>query len=439
MIESKEQLFEHQPSSSVLFLTICSLHKNRTSSDEKYRRERSIVAHLKDKRSVDLLYQTRKRCLKEILEKDHIYNKMLLRKHEMNLNLKPGPDFYGSMPGKYLPAIDRYIGRFYVSSTEDGQPFRLKEKILSSQHHTLIISGLYGLVTPEEQIQLYESPLEDIEEIQQVWKEEDALTRVLMEYIRSKQIRLVVDLTGQRAYHDLINWNLIKTLPDVKILYAMSSTGPGPDQLQSFGAMMYTRLLEAPEEDIFALENEKCGDVLFRLQATPPKGEEWPVEPSPIEEEMQKIHRAIMEIQPAKEEDLALLFDRDQGKALIDEIKKIGLAWNVVAHPYLYKDLDRYSDQRIKKLMLEKLTTLLTSFPVPRSWGKITETQRFGEFMGWRLRIGDYRLQFFTVDEERLLFLQGFSKRQENQDTYDFSKISARKIRSFILRSEETD
>ena len=71
-----------------------------------------------------------------------------------------------------------------------------KEKLLRSQHHVLILSGLYGLVTPTEPIQLYSCPIEEGLKIQEIWKKHNSLTRILVEYIKINKIKRVFDFTS---------------------------------------------------------------------------------------------------------------------------------------------------------------------------------------------------------------------------------------------------
>ena len=119
---------EYQPTSPVLFLGICSLNKATSSNDEPYKREQSIAAWLKDSQAVNLLYQTRKSSL-ELTLQGNLENKgSLLAQHPLNRELRRGPDFNGTARAKYLPAIERYIGRFYGGVGNNGRIYTRLDK-----------------------------------------------------------------------------------------------------------------------------------------------------------------------------------------------------------------------------------------------------------------------------------------------------------------------
>ena len=203
----------YNPTSPVLFLGICSLSKRKDVESDpptQYQSDSSIAARLKNRPAVDRLYQGRREGFELIRESGIENNGALLRDHPYNVALKPGPDFRGTAKARYLPAIDRYIGRFYRPTNDQGETVVLRDRILRSPHHLLIVSGLYGLVLPNEQIQVYESPLEDVQEIRDVWTQDERLSYILAAYILSQKIRLVVDMTGQRAYQEMIDWTKIR-------------------------------------------------------------------------------------------------------------------------------------------------------------------------------------------------------------------------------------
>ncbi|WP_292392975.1 hypothetical protein [Methanoculleus sp. UBA303] len=432
----------YQPTSPVLFIGICSLNKATFSNDEPYKREQSVAAWLKDSQTVNLLYQTRKASF-ELIFQGNLENKgSLLAKHPLNRDLHRGPDFNGTARANYLPAIDRYIGRFYGGKGNDGRSYDLKASLNGSPHHLLIISGLYGLLLPQEQIQLYESPLEDLPEIQAIWREDNRLTRLLAAYIRAKKIRLVVDMTGQRAYREMIDWPAIYALPNVRVLHAMVNIGPGEDQIKTFGAALCDPLLHMPASDLFTLPDSwelRTHHLMLRNIPSPPKGEDWPREPSELEVVLADMRQGLDLFSKTVEEGYEKLFGRDQARVLIEKVQQHESPWSVGINPNFIKDIDQFDDPGVKKNLFADLVSLLTTFPVSRKEKAITELRngRFGEYQGWRIRIGKYRLIFFTDEGSHRLYLHSFDKKHEDEDTYDLSKLTARKIRAYFLRIEE--
>lgn len=413
----------YQPTSSILFLGICSLNKSSLSSDEPYQREQSIVARLKDPQAVNLLYQTRKASFDLIIQGDLENGGVLLAKHPLNRDLRRGPDFNGTARAKYLPAIDRYTGRFYGGKGNDGKSYDLKTNLNGSPHHLLIISGLYGLLLPQEQIQLYESPLEDRPEIQAIWREDNRLTSLLSAYIRAQGIHLVVNMTGQRAYHELIDWPAIYALPGVRVLHAMANIGPGEDQIKTFGAALCDPLLHIPTLDLLEVPDTwelQTHNLMLRNIPSPPKGDDWPREPSELEIALADMRQGLDLFSKNVEEDYEKLFGRDQAKVLIKAVQRHESPWNVVINPNLVRDINQFDDPDVKKSLFADLVSLITTFPISRKEKDITELRngRFGDYLGWRIRINKYRLIFFTDEGSRRLYLYSFDKKHEEEETY---------------------
>ena len=433
---------EYKPTSPVLFLGICSLNKSPLSNDEPYQKEQSIAAWLKDPQKENLLYQTRKASFELIFQGDLENYGIPLAKHPLNRDLRRGADFNGTARAKYLPAIDRYTGRFYGGKGNDGRIYDLKTSLNGSSHHLLIISGLYGLLRPQEQIQLYESPLEDLPEIQAIWKEGNRLTRLLSAYIKARGVRLVVDMTGQRAYHEMIDWPAIYALPGVRVLHAMANIGPGEDQIKTFGAALCDPLLRMPASELLTLPDSwelEAHHLMLRSIPSPPKGEDWPREPSELEMVLADMRQGLEMFSKNVEEDYERLFGHDKARVLIEEVRQHKSPWNVAINSNLIKDINQFNDPNVKKSLFADLVSLITTFPISRKGKDITELRngRFGDYLGWRIRINKYRLIFFTNEGGRQLYLHSFDKKHEDEETYDISRLAARKIRAFFLRIEE--
>jgi len=141
-----------------------------------------------------------------------------------NLALESGPDMGASGDGQglYLPAYRRYDGRFYAHAGEDA----LETAILNDRH-TLIVSGLYGLIRLEEPIQAYNCHLDDeivsdqagpgCFRIADLWRENDLMTTALKEYIQQasrdgrRPVRYVLDLLSEGSYQRIFNWDHLHT------------------------------------------------------------------------------------------------------------------------------------------------------------------------------------------------------------------------------------
>ena len=112
---------------------------------------------------------------------------------EFNHGLTNGSDFGGRRTAAYLPAIDRYQGRFFQALGEAG-----KRKVREGKYVTVIVSGLYGLVLPSEGIQLYSCSLGS--EVAETWERDSLLTDVLCDCIDRFNVLRVFDLLAIDAY-----------------------------------------------------------------------------------------------------------------------------------------------------------------------------------------------------------------------------------------------
>ncbi|WP_250545298.1 helix-turn-helix domain-containing protein [Methanospirillum purgamenti] len=174
-----------------------------------------------------------------------------------------------------------YSGRFYSGLGERGI-----QKILSSQHHFLIISGLYGLVTPTEFIQLYECPLEDLPEYQQHWQNNDELSKILINYIEENQISNILDFSAQYVYTYLINWKIIENIPDLAIFHAHNVHHISDEALKYLGKSVGDKFLSMNDSDFREIVNSyQYKDTILSKDILPP--DEWPIE------ELRKIELLI--------------------------------------------------------------------------------------------------------------------------------------------------
>lgn len=180
-----------------------------------------------------------------------------------------GPDLGGNTTGKYLPAMKRYRGRFYEVLDPEEQ-----DVLGESPHHWIIVSALYGLLTPKELIQRYSChTLDDDAEITEIWTRDDLLTSLLLSYVRAFDVGLIVNLMADASYHVLFNWERI--LGNVRVLWAFGAQNAGPGLLPALGFFARDRLLRIPSEELFGIQEPETyktdyEDVALTLCRTPP-------------------------------------------------------------------------------------------------------------------------------------------------------------------------
>ena len=258
-------MVKYNPTSGILLLTICSLNKvpaGDTSHDKSAALTERIPYGL----------------VRELLENRELvrmgiedptawetvdWRGIALDELEYNQDLVEGVDFGGKdRRAQYLPAIERYAGRFFQTLGHDG-----RRKLLSSGHHVLFISGLYGLVTPTEPIQLYSCPLEP--PVADMWTKDGFLTRVLIAYLKQNDIHRVFDLTAMSAYRNLIDWARVRDETGNDVLHCFGTMGAGDDALIPFGTLARDYLLEASETELLSPKSgTRWGPVVFHSVPT---------------------------------------------------------------------------------------------------------------------------------------------------------------------------
>lgn len=254
---------EYSPETGVLFLGICSF--NKAKEGFPYFDDRSTIFNkLSGGRRQEILTK-RHEAFQLLISGKLFFDNSNLKDHEYNAGMSDGPDFGGSGAGYYLPAIWRYEGRFFNNLKISG-----KKAVLQSKHHFLIISGLYGALTPVDPIQLYSVPLYDGDPVQKIWREDNYLTKVLFEYVTRHNIKRLFDFTGIYYYRDLINWPEFKGMVagagiECDVLHAFSSRGAGDNALPAFGECISENLIHYDEGQLLSIApEESIGPVYFR-------------------------------------------------------------------------------------------------------------------------------------------------------------------------------
>jgi len=269
----------YNPKDSILIIGICSRTKDSSPGEPGYPPDCGIARFLSEGKSefLRLKRSELKHNLKEILWGKTKFVSELA----MNRNLVDGPDFAGNEEGRYLPALQRYQGKFYFQGL--GGPAEAMKAVYGSGHHFLILSGLYGLVTPDEPLQLYTCPVEiESVEVQTFWRRIDALTRILIEYIQKAGIKRVFDLTARSIYRNLINWEMVREQTRVEVLHCFSEEAAGDAALGDYGRFAREYLFPKTEEELLRIAPDtpfitNNGTFFLSSRSTPPDG--YPREP----------------------------------------------------------------------------------------------------------------------------------------------------------------
>ncbi|HSH82828.1 MAG TPA: hypothetical protein VLA19_30210, partial [Herpetosiphonaceae bacterium] len=122
-----------------------------------------------------------------------------------------------------------------------------------SPHHVLIVSGLYGLLTPEEPIQCYSCHVTDHPRIVRHWTDSDRLTQIVVSYIAQYGITTVFDLMADGAYRLLLNWEAIQRAVSGNVRHCFSEEFAGAELLPSLG-LVARRFLGLPEEALLRIQ-----------------------------------------------------------------------------------------------------------------------------------------------------------------------------------------
>ncbi len=290
-----------------LFLITCSGTKCKNSTILDYSPNNTVFQNLSN--ANNKLMGGRRQAYQLITSGGLRTNGIFLSNHDYNVGLKPGPDLGGESEAKYLQACERYTGRFYK---ESGSGI---VKGLVSNHHLLIISGLYGLVTPLELIQLYECNLEELRPFYDLWTKDDLLTEVLIDYIETNGITSIVDLTSQHEYRNLISWKKLKETICLNILHAHNQHFSGHQALIELGGYFKENLVPMDASEFLVKGTNPINHCCLSSSIVPPDG--WPMEWS------SRIKKAIEEWETNTQE-----FKSTLTGGVFDRLPKVKLNWN---------------------------------------------------------------------------------------------------------------
>ena len=379
--------------SKVLFLTICSFTKAR-DGERAYDEKAAITSVLSSELKVRLL--ERREAVRQLVTNraDLELQGNLLSEHDFNRALVKGTDFGGLDTACYLPAVNRYDGRFFLALGADG-----RKSLAESRHHTLFLSGLYGLLRPSESIQLYSCPLSV--QVAELWNSDSLLTELLCEYMRRCSVAKIFDLTGVDAYRRLIDWPQVAETGEAEVLHCFSTSAAGDSALPYFGKLLASGLLDLSEDELAGVQPETAmGSVRFRSLPQPSSGDP---------EEVAAILAARDEadiLQPLPSESLGEYIRGGNP----DPTSRGGeREWRFKATSNFIKDVKKrigLFDSILKAV--EKIRQHPTS---PRG-NTVKRLTRDLKGM-WRYRIGDFRLVYEPDDKRRVVHLMSISHRKD--------------------------
>jgi hypothetical protein len=334
--------------SSVLFIFIGSNHKDISSGTPEYDEKKAVSSFLSPHVS---LY------LKQIREETRtsldsvVWQNKKASQLKMNENLVRGAEFGGNDPrARYLPSVERFTGRFFNEGGLGKEGINL---LLKSGHHAMIIDGLHGFTTPAEPVQLFNCPLEiQTLSIQKRWREQNALTNILIDYIRKNSIKRIFDLSGRRFYRDLIDWYDVKKA-GTEIFHVYFEEYAGNEAITEFSKLCRNNLFICPEHDLLSIKPESVhdtpdGNYIFSEKTEPPAG--WAIEPAGILSDTDSLPQVILE--NTKLNEMVDTFEKNM-RDFLDQKLKAKRNWR------LY-----FSDEPLKDALDTKVHDYLIKYPM---------------------------------------------------------------------------
>jgi hypothetical protein len=163
-----------------------------------------------------------------------------------NAEIAQGPDFGGAAEGNYLPACQRYNGRFFARLNREAPTFWKDLRV--DRIEIVFLSALYGLLFWDELIQNYDCHFSDLAQSHETTKEHalfekwrDVLTKSLRDLIKesrnSTPITAIYDLLSEEEYQKAIMWRDIEN-SGVEVRHRLFRHINGPDILAGLGGLV---------------------------------------------------------------------------------------------------------------------------------------------------------------------------------------------------------
>lgn len=257
-------------------MTICSNSKRSNNEAHEYDHGAWKVRDALSEDMANKVHNIRKRSVEQITKPNRewqFFNTIPLNK---TLN-KSGPDILqGGRDGGtiYLPALKRYKGRFYreFESVVGDVDMFIETSKDDVENHMLIVSGLYGLLTPFESIQEYECNVPEEPKIKRLLTGNDFLTELVISYMEKTGINRLFDFMADDSYRRLIDWEQIKEKTGSKIFFSHDSRREQagvnllPRLGHAAGLLLSGRTSESLSDIDFEHEVKEAGIVLSQYE-----------------------------------------------------------------------------------------------------------------------------------------------------------------------------
>ncbi len=237
-----------------IILVSCSDHKR--SHGKPYVTEINPLPWLENSSLKARLFSARREVLTLIKTgklEDYKKGQGLRKDDPRNASLKEGPDFGGlNQDGLYLPAYRRYEGRFFrelIPNIPDESAKFLWEKGFNDTCVTLIVSGLYGFVSPFDLLQEYTCHFPDRtsdsgKSLLQIWR--PVLTDIITDISSKFRANRIIDLLSEQVYQDVIDWKKIYS-KKIKCFHRVFKKRAGPETLINLARFYLNEFLLASE------------------------------------------------------------------------------------------------------------------------------------------------------------------------------------------------
>jgi hypothetical protein len=200
------------------------------------------------------------------------------RAHQLaNQSLRHGPDLGGTNAiaegVSYLPAWQRYRGRIYVPVAEASWQNYLQNR---NRVRVLIMSGLYGLIEPEELIQNYDVHLTDTHidsgnSVSSMWTE--LYTECIENYVRhayrERKVH-IFNLLCDHHYVDAVKWH--KLPRECSVFHLTSPTIEDVDLLPPAGTLLNAFLADSGRLEAFDPADRDKREYQLSDYGLPPQG-----------------------------------------------------------------------------------------------------------------------------------------------------------------------
>jgi len=236
------------PKEKTIILLSCS-HRKRAEGLPYDNSTRSLVC---DPTQSGRALLEKRRSIASMLRHDKGYPRLYNKdqnggyrdEQECNRDLKLGPDLGGEETGGfYLPAHERYLGRFFSRLLLEIPDFW--KRLPNPSLDILFVSGLYGLVFWDELIQEYDCHFNDYtteaysRTLKSIWFNclSESLCAVVKSYKSSSEQIRVFDLLSEESYQRRFDWNKVQG-SGATVYHRVFKSIAGPDILQPLAVML---------------------------------------------------------------------------------------------------------------------------------------------------------------------------------------------------------